>query len=69
MDIDTIGEGVRNVNENEDGAEDISKDDMIRRLQAELDQLKGAQGMRSSTQKFRPSQSPVSKRKNASQGQ
>lgn len=49
--------------------ESTSKDEYIKKLQAELEQLKGEHGIGSSSHRFMQSQSPVSKRKNGPAGQ
>lgn len=52
----------------EGGAGNLSKDDYIKKLQAELQQLRAEQGIGSSGQKFMQSQSPVSRRKRGGHG-
>lgn len=51
------------------GARSLSKDDYIKKLQAELEQLKAEQGIGSSSHQFMHSQSPPSKRKRGTAGQ
>ena len=50
------------------GAANLSKDDYIKKLQAELQQLRAEQGIGSSGQKIMQSQSPVSARKRGTGG-
>lgn len=50
----------------EGGTRIISKDDYIKKLQAELERLKAEQGIGSPSNKLMLSQSPVSKRKRGS---
>lgn len=47
----------------------LSKDDYIRKLQAELEQLKAEQGIGSSSQQFMHSQSTPSQRRTGTAGQ
>jgi hypothetical protein len=47
----------------DEGAANLSKDEYIKKLQAELEELKAKQGIGSSSQKFVQSQSPPEKRK------
>lgn len=48
----------------DEGAANLSKDEYIKKLQAELEELKAKQGIGSSSPKFVQSQSPPEKRKN-----
>ena len=59
---DAVTGGFRGVNSPVEGAGNLSKDDYIKKLQAELEQLKAEQGIGSSSQKFKQTQSPGTKR-------
>ena len=49
----------------DEGAANLSKDEYIKKLQAELEELKAKQGIGSSSQKIVQSQSPPEKKKKA----
>ena len=65
QDTDAVNIGIRSERSLDGGVGNLSKDDYIKKLQAELEQLKAEQGRGSPSHKFLQAQSPVSKRKGA----
>lgn len=61
--------GIKIVNLADEGSGNLSKDEYIKALQAELEELKASQGIGPSSHKFMQSQSPMEKRKKFSTGQ
>lgn len=55
--------GMRSERTPDGGVANLSKDDYIKKLQAEVERLKAEQGRGSPSQKYLQSQSPVSTRK------
>jgi hypothetical protein len=62
-DVNAATSGSRIVNLPDEGAGNLSKDEYIRKLQAELEELKATQGIGPSSHKFMHSQSPLEKKK------
>lgn len=66
---DHIGKGLQIVKSNVHVSDNLSKDDYIKKLQEELEQLKGERGLGSSSQRFRQFHSHVSALNNTLAGQ